>query len=182
MSLLLVGCTSRSNNAYREARAASVCDHAQFCQQHAGDFVGYITVIRALDVGYRAVYIIDPIVMRRVVTGEFDDCPRCVIAHSSTMQTSLMLLQTIVFGDGWVVYALPYIKDTPHVVILFIGCHITIMVGLMNLVLATIRWREAPLDLGILLTPLSPLRRGPPSKDPILRSSHPHFYITRPNS
>ena len=61
----------------------------------------------------------NPIVLRKVAAGDSVECPRCVIAYSSTMQVVLTLLQTVVFGDGWGCYVLPLIEGTP------IDCYLT---------------------------------------------------------
>ena len=51
------------------------------------------------------------------------------------MQVVLTLPQTVVFGDGWGCDFLPLIEGTPINCYLFVGCHGTVGVGLMDLVI-----------------------------------------------
>ena len=133
--------------------------------------------------------------------GEYDICSRCIHAYKSTALGSLTLLQVIVFGDGWAYYAAPLVEDTPLAVMAFLGCHITTMVELMNLVLAVIvdqanesrlqdesrtlaeketTFRDAKESLTLLLNSLDKNRDGDLDREEFYHAAveNPHFART----
>lgn len=81
-----------------------------------------------------AVQYIHPIIVRMT----WADCESCPRSFSSIMQANLTLFKTVVAGDSWGLVAEPVIKQQPWTAIVFLGSHITIIFGVLNLVVAVV--------------------------------------------
>jgi len=65
-------------------------------------------------------------------------CERCPRAFSSVLHSNLTFFQTLIAGDSWGMYHVPVIEKKWPSAIIFAGMLSTIVLGLMNLVLAVI--------------------------------------------
>merc|ERR1712151_1474807 len=65
-------------------------------------------------------------------------CERCPRAFSTVWNTVLTYYQMYVCGDSWGELALPMIEQYPVSLVVFSGITFTVVLGLMNLVLAVI--------------------------------------------
>lgn len=72
------------------------------------------------------------------LTSGYDGCDRCVRAYESVFQSNLTLFQSLIAGDSWGLVTIPVMERQPSTAIFFIGVHITVSIGLMNLLLAVI--------------------------------------------
>merc|ERR1719253_1158129 len=86
-----------------------------------------------------AVELIHPI-NREVLehTTNYDGCGRCGRAYETVFQSSLTLFQSLIAGDSWGLVTIPVIERRPWTAVYFAGVHVTISIGLMNLLLAVI--------------------------------------------
>jgi voltage-gated sodium channel len=69
---------------------------------------------------------------------DYDGCVRCARAYESVFQSNLSLFQSLVAGDSWGAVTIPVIEHRPVTALYFVGVHLTVSIGLMNLLLAVI--------------------------------------------
>merc|ERR1740121_2346945 len=98
--------------------------------------LGLITVwaIVAVDILY-------PQVLKESAEGGYLDCPRCITALGSVYDAELTLFELTVHGEGWGQFVLPpALSDNSwmHALPIVFGVYFTVVIGLMNLVLAVI--------------------------------------------
>jgi hypothetical protein len=84
-----------------------------------------------------AVELLHP-VMRGMEVSVWEDCPRCSRAFSSIMDSNLTFFKTIMTGDSWGLVAVPVVEKHPWSALVFVGSHFTIVVGLLNLIIAVL--------------------------------------------
>merc|ERR1719440_984630 len=71
-------------------------------------------------------------------SGAWDDCERCVRSFSSVMAANLTFFQTIIAGDSWGKVAIPVTEAYPLAAVIFIGSLFSVVVGIMNLIVAVL--------------------------------------------
>lgn len=71
-------------------------------------------------------------------TSDYDGCVRCARAYETVMQSSLTLFQGLIAGDSWGMVTIPVIEYRPWTAVYFVSVHISVSIGLMNLLLAVI--------------------------------------------
>merc|ERR1719197_293668 len=65
-------------------------------------------------------------------------CSRCERAFASVMSANLTFFQTIIAGDSWGRVAIPVVEEYPLAAIIFIGSLFSVVVGIMNLIVAVL--------------------------------------------
>lgn len=88
--------------------------------------------------GMIAVEFLHPVVVEMDDAGLWDDCSRCSRAFSSTWQSMLTFVQTIIAGDSWGVIAVPTIEYRPWSGAVLFTVLVVVQLGLLNLILAVI--------------------------------------------
>lgn len=68
----------------------------------------------------------------------YSGCDRCDQGYASVSKSTLTLFQQIVAGDAWGTISVPVIEKAPITVIIMAAIHISISLGVMNLILAVI--------------------------------------------
>lgn len=71
-------------------------------------------------------------------TTDYDGCNRCGRAYESVFQSNLTFFQSLIAGDSWGLVTIPVIERKPSTALYFVGVHLTVSIGLMNLLLAVI--------------------------------------------
>merc|ERR1719440_1045216 len=71
-------------------------------------------------------------------SSSWDNCERCVRSFSSVMAANLTFFQTIIAGDSWGKVAIPVTEAYPLASIIFVGSLFSIVVGIMNLIVAVL--------------------------------------------
>lgn len=84
------------------------------------------------------VELVNPLVRELAEQGVWLDCDYCPRVFSSVMNANLTLFRTIVAGDGWGQHAMPVIEAHPWTALIFVGAHLTLVFGVMNLVVAVV--------------------------------------------
>lgn len=84
------------------------------------------------------VELVNPLVHELADQGVWLDCDYCPRVFSSVMNANLTLFRTIVAGDGWGEHAMPVIEAHPWTALIFVGAHLTLVFGVMNLVVAVV--------------------------------------------
>ena len=65
------------------------------------------------------------------------DCKFCRSSLHSVLNANLLIFKTVVAGDSWGDVAVPLIEHHPWVATgIFVGSHLTIVFGVLNLVVA----------------------------------------------
>lgn len=86
-----------------------------------------------------AVNMLHPIVLELVEEGhDFSGCPRCARAFESVFIATLTFLETILPGETFNEFALTIIERAPWTLVIFVGAHIIVQLGITNLILAVI--------------------------------------------
>merc|ERR1719210_2141304 len=88
-----------------------------------------------------AVDLLHPQVVEVAAAGAFADCDRCVDALSKVYNADLTLFEMTVLGENWGSLAYPLLEENASWVIagiILFGTYFSIVVGLMNLVMAVI--------------------------------------------
>lgn len=71
--------------------------------------------------------------------GEWEDCESCRASLSSVINAVLLIFKTVVAGDRWGDVAVPLISEEPWLASsIFVGSHLTIVFGVLNLVVAVV--------------------------------------------
>jgi len=75
-----------------------------------------------------------------VEEGAFDltHCERCPRAYESVFQACLTMAQSIVAGDNWGYYVVPFIEKHPVLTPLFVVVWVSVILIIMNLILALV--------------------------------------------
>jgi len=85
-----------------------------------------------------AVETMNPLMQSMQKEGVWDNCKDCALAFSSVWRANLIFYQTIIAGDSWGKIAVPVAMREPWTSIVFVGAHITIVFGLLNLIIAVV--------------------------------------------
>eukprot|EP00929_Paragymnodinium_shiwhaense_P090253 TRINITY_DN50409_c0_g1_i1.p1 TRINITY_DN50409_c0_g1~~TRINITY_DN50409_c0_g1_i1.p1 ORF type:complete len:766 (+),score=149.52 TRINITY_DN50409_c0_g1_i1:86-2299(+) len=67
-----------------------------------------------------------------------DHCDRCERAFISVAASSLTFMESVLAGETWNELSIPVIEKEPWTMFIFLGVHITVNMGIMNLILAVI--------------------------------------------
>eukprot|EP00930_Biecheleria_cincta_P035581 TRINITY_DN24466_c0_g1_i1.p1 TRINITY_DN24466_c0_g1~~TRINITY_DN24466_c0_g1_i1.p1 ORF type:complete len:681 (-),score=130.84 TRINITY_DN24466_c0_g1_i1:142-2151(-) len=84
------------------------------------------------------VELLRPYLLEIAEEGELDGCAQCVSSLDSVMHANLLLFKTVVAGDSWGQVAVPILLRHPWTAVVFIGSHMTIIFGALNLVVAVV--------------------------------------------
>jgi hypothetical protein len=71
-------------------------------------------------------------------SGAWDKCERCPRSFTSVMESNLTFFQTIIAGDSWGLVAIPVMEQYPLTAIIFVGSLFTLLVGILNLIVAVL--------------------------------------------
>lgn len=85
-----------------------------------------------------AVNFLHPVNLELVEAGLHPDCYRCQRAFESVSRACLTFAETTIAGETFGDISIPIIEQQPLSLLLFLGVHITIQLGIMNLILAVI--------------------------------------------
>ncbi|CAK9105863.1 Cation channel sperm-associated protein 1 (CatSper1) [Durusdinium trenchii] len=86
-----------------------------------------------------AVELLSPLMPEMIARGEWEDCEFCTKSLTSVLYANLLIFKTVVAGDSWGDVAVPLIEADPWVATgIFIGSHLTIVFGVLNLVVAVV--------------------------------------------
>jgi hypothetical protein len=66
------------------------------------------------------------------------DCPRCSKSFKTVMASNLTFFQTIIAGDSWGLVAIPVIEKYPWAAVIFVGSLFSLIVGILNLIVAVL--------------------------------------------
>lgn len=83
-----------------------------------------------------AVELINPIIQDMVSQGAWPDCDYCHRAFDSVMRANLTLYKTIIVAETWCDVAVPVIEAYPWTALFFIGSHLSLVYGVLNLMVA----------------------------------------------
>eukprot|EP00931_Biecheleriopsis_adriatica_P031864 TRINITY_DN18638_c0_g1_i5.p1 TRINITY_DN18638_c0_g1~~TRINITY_DN18638_c0_g1_i5.p1 ORF type:complete len:674 (+),score=100.57 TRINITY_DN18638_c0_g1_i5:51-2072(+) len=97
-------------------------------------FSGMITSIWA----FILVEMVHPLMDTIADQNTWEACPDCRDSFSSVLRANLTLFKTVVASDSWGLLAVPLIEEHPWTAIIFIGSHLTLIYGVLNLVLAVV--------------------------------------------
>jgi len=90
-----------------------------------------------------AVDVIHPLNRKVAESGRYDSCPNCSQAFESVLRANLTFFKQIVAGDSWGQVSEPIIEMFPETALFFLSVHISIDLGLLNLILTVIVDRAA---------------------------------------
>lgn len=87
-----------------------------------------------------AVELLRPYLLEVAQAGGMDGgCgPQCMSSLDTVMHANLLLFKTVVAGDAWGQIAVPIILQHPWTALIFLGSHMTIIFGALNLVVAVV--------------------------------------------
>ncbi|CAJ1430762.1 unnamed protein product [Effrenium voratum] len=85
-----------------------------------------------------AVELLNPLMPRLASEGLFGGCDFCSRSMQSVMSANLLIYKTVVAGDSWGQVAVPLIERHPWATGIFIGSHLSIVFGILNLVVAVV--------------------------------------------
>eukprot|EP00933_Yihiella_yeosuensis_P027026 TRINITY_DN20968_c3_g1_i1.p1 TRINITY_DN20968_c3_g1~~TRINITY_DN20968_c3_g1_i1.p1 ORF type:complete len:390 (+),score=72.33 TRINITY_DN20968_c3_g1_i1:2-1171(+) len=85
-----------------------------------------------------AVELLHPIMLELEAEGRFSDCDWCGSVFSSVMRANLHMFATVIATDNWSQVSVPLILHSPWTAIILIGAVVTLMLGVVNLVLAVV--------------------------------------------
>eukprot|EP00931_Biecheleriopsis_adriatica_P055925 TRINITY_DN33153_c0_g1_i1.p1 TRINITY_DN33153_c0_g1~~TRINITY_DN33153_c0_g1_i1.p1 ORF type:complete len:599 (+),score=91.67 TRINITY_DN33153_c0_g1_i1:63-1859(+) len=85
-----------------------------------------------------AVELVHPLVQELGTAGQWDNCDDCLDAFSTIFHSNLTLFSTIVAGDSWGKIAIPVMKAYPGSSFFFVGAHLTLVYGVLNLIVAVV--------------------------------------------
>jgi hypothetical protein len=103
-------------------------------------FVGTLLLLVMLTVSsIVAVEFIHPVNLEvHRLTAKYDGCDRCIRAFATVWDANLTFFQQLIAGDSWGAVTIPVIEQNPTTAIFFITVHVSIAIGVMNLLLAVI--------------------------------------------
>eukprot|EP00931_Biecheleriopsis_adriatica_P053500 TRINITY_DN31328_c0_g1_i1.p1 TRINITY_DN31328_c0_g1~~TRINITY_DN31328_c0_g1_i1.p1 ORF type:complete len:641 (-),score=135.10 TRINITY_DN31328_c0_g1_i1:53-1975(-) len=84
------------------------------------------------------VELVDPLMPELAGSGAWPGCDRCAHSFSSVMMANLTLFQMVVVGDSWSLHATPVIEAHPWTAVIFVGATLTLVLGVLNLVVAVV--------------------------------------------
>lgn len=86
-----------------------------------------------------AVELLSPYMADMIETGIWKDCKFCENSLQSVLNANLLIFKTVVAGDSWGDVAVPLIEHYPWTATgIFVGSHLTIVFGVLNLVVAVV--------------------------------------------
>lgn len=86
-----------------------------------------------------AVELLSPYMSDMIETGIWKDCKFCENSLQSVLNANLLIFKTVVAGDSWGDVAVPLIEHHPWLATgIFVGSHLTIVFGVLNLVVAVV--------------------------------------------
>lgn len=88
--------------------------------------------------GIIAVEMLHPLVLEVEESGGFEGCSRCPSAFSSVFESMLTIVQQIFAGDSWGTLCIPLITAHPWTTIPLLFILITINLGILNLLVASV--------------------------------------------
>ncbi|CAE7562465.1 pkd2 [Symbiodinium microadriaticum] len=85
-----------------------------------------------------AVEMLQPVIPS-LVEDHWQECGDfCSNSLNSVMNANLLIFKTVIAGDSWGEVAVPVIQEFPLAIVIFMGSHLTIVFGVLNLVVAVV--------------------------------------------